>query len=812
MPRKRRYIVGRVATEPPPPPPPPTISPAAGTYATAQTVTITGVTGGIIRYTVDGSTPTAASPLYAGSFSVAVNTTVQAIQTVDGVTSAVAVASYTINTAVAPAAPAVNPASGTYSTARSVTMSAATGTTIRYTLNGSTPTTSSTVYTSALTVSATTTVKAIAVSNANGLSSTVTTRTYTISAATVGPRGSAYGPTRNTDTLTQDLSVSYPGPSGARYVSVTAGSNTTGTGTLANPWRTLGHAVTQAVSGDIIVLRAGVYHEQVQLTKPVTIQRYQREEVWLDGAVPIANNAWTADGAGRWYAPWTQAHETADPNGVESVGSCTRNTSPYPVLVTLDGVTLKQVDHWVPGTGRQNNDSLGPLAATERTHDQKVAAVTVGKFYVCAHLNRLYVGTNPLDAGGLARVSASNLRVALWVNAADVTLKGIGARRYCSFAGSTDTTASPTSLTKAAIHIVGGADRFTAETITAGINAASGMSFTGAGASNRLASPRLTDCVFAHNGGLGMSCYATANAVFRYCVWAYSNWMGFCRGWAAAGVKTARSVDPHHYDCLYEHNEATGAWFDVDCFRIRCGRSISRYNAKHGFFDEIDNQAAVASNYDLFVSNLAHDNKMTGMRNGSTPYFQAWHITSVRNEHNLIAYKDHRNICDPVESEIYNCISSDVHPDLPVDRMQDGYYNYGTTPPPTRSVRFDFNAYHRTSTSRPSNLIGWESDSGSPVNYTTLAAYRNDTSREPPREANGIELSGTSGTAAGDPFVNSAGLNFAVRSGSVLKGRAQKALTTQAAAALNLYRADGTTPYAAGQVYDAGYIDLCTVR
>ncbi|WIV60286.1 chitobiase/beta-hexosaminidase C-terminal domain-containing protein [Amycolatopsis nalaikhensis] len=78
----------------------PTFSPPGGTYSSAQTVTISSATAGAtIRYTVDGSTPTASSTLYSGPISVPNSRTVNAIALKSGMTtSPVSSASYTIGT------------------------------------------------------------------------------------------------------------------------------------------------------------------------------------------------------------------------------------------------------------------------------------------------------------------------------------------------------------------------------------------------------------------------------------------------------------------------------------------------------------------------------------------------------------------------------------------------------------------------------------------------------------------------------------------------------------------------------------------
>jgi arabinan endo-1,5-alpha-L-arabinosidase len=75
----------------------PLISPAGGSYSTAQTVTITDSTSAAtIYYTIDGTTPTTSSTKYTAALSVSSTETIKAIATATGDTnSAVATASYT---------------------------------------------------------------------------------------------------------------------------------------------------------------------------------------------------------------------------------------------------------------------------------------------------------------------------------------------------------------------------------------------------------------------------------------------------------------------------------------------------------------------------------------------------------------------------------------------------------------------------------------------------------------------------------------------------------------------------------------------
>jgi len=97
--------------------------------------------------------------------------------------------------AVSPAtsAPVFSPAAGSYSTSQSVTLSSATtGAVIYYTTNGTTPTTSSVVYSTPITVTATETLTAIAIAPSLETSSTASA-VYTIQAAGTTPINFANG-------------------------------------------------------------------------------------------------------------------------------------------------------------------------------------------------------------------------------------------------------------------------------------------------------------------------------------------------------------------------------------------------------------------------------------------------------------------------------------------------------------------------------------------------------------------------------------------------------------------------------------------
>ena len=161
----------------------PEFSPEAGAFEEVQEVALTSETGGDIYYTLDGSEPSAENgtkytePVLLqdeGEFeirAVAVNS--------KGIPSVVSSGTYTIQFPIVDA-PAVTPSTGQYSQPQQITITVPDGYTAYYTMDGTTPTSSSTQYTGPVTMpeNAQTIFMAILVNNNNGKATEATTRNY----------------------------------------------------------------------------------------------------------------------------------------------------------------------------------------------------------------------------------------------------------------------------------------------------------------------------------------------------------------------------------------------------------------------------------------------------------------------------------------------------------------------------------------------------------------------------------------------------------------------------------------------------------
>ena len=161
----------------------PIFSEAAGIYSLPQTITIGSPTPqASIYYTTDGTIPTTASTLYTEPVTLGYgNTTLQAIAVAPGFApSATTSATFLIAQSMTPT-PSLSPGSGTYSAGQTVAITDSDASAmIYYTLDGSQPSTSSTVYSGPLTLNNSVVIKALAVDPTDAPSSIVS-GTYQIS-------------------------------------------------------------------------------------------------------------------------------------------------------------------------------------------------------------------------------------------------------------------------------------------------------------------------------------------------------------------------------------------------------------------------------------------------------------------------------------------------------------------------------------------------------------------------------------------------------------------------------------------------------
>jgi len=155
--------------------PKPDIYPSSGKYTGSVSVSILASSVKVlIRYTLDGSDPTSSSPVYSEPIVIRHETTVKAIATAPGYTNSEPVTAVYSIIQQTPT-PKFNPPPGKYGMGQALTITDSDATaTIRYTIDGSTPTTKSPQYTKPFLLFGTQTIKAIAISTGRATSEVAT--------------------------------------------------------------------------------------------------------------------------------------------------------------------------------------------------------------------------------------------------------------------------------------------------------------------------------------------------------------------------------------------------------------------------------------------------------------------------------------------------------------------------------------------------------------------------------------------------------------------------------------------------------------
>jgi Right handed beta helix region/Protein of unknown function (DUF1565) len=371
-------------------------------------------------------------------------------------------------------------------------------------------------------------------------------------------------------------SSEYAVPAGARFVAPTG--DDAAAGTRSEPWRTLGHAVAEASSGDTIVLRAGTYHEQVEVppTKVLTIQAAAGEVVLMSGSRPVSG--WVAEGSAWRRDGWTAEF----PSAVASAALVDPAfpMAAHPDMVFVDGRPLIQVG--------------------------SRAAVTSGTFFVDDAADRLYIGTNPEGR----QVEGSVLSEGLNVRSPGSRVRGIGFEHYA------------THITRNGA--VKGVDGTVWEDNLFRQNAAAGLSVRGLDVVIR--NNTATD-----NGQVGFQAHVTSRLRFEGNSADRNNIERFSPAAAAGGVKFTESTDVEFRRNRSEDNRGHGFWFDESSHRAVVVGNLARRNRQGaGIMFEMSDDAIIASN--ISAENTG------GIQANEAGAVDIWNNTLVDNEYAIAVY------------------------------------------------------------------------------------------------------------------------------------------------------------------------------
>ncbi|MBL0387484.1 PHB depolymerase family esterase [Tumebacillus sp. ITR2] len=323
-------------------------SPAGGTYNNSVQVTLTAnPSNASIYYTTDGSTPTTASTKYTAPFTLAQSTTLKYFA-VDsgGKKSAVQTQSYTVNTP----APVLTPSleGNTFGGAVTVTLTPNDPTTtIYYTTNGTTPTTSSARYSGALTFSATTTLKYYGVNGA-GYASQVQTQTYTISpfSLTANPAGGTYAGA-------QSVSLAMNMPGSIYYT--TDGTTPSTTSTLySGPIQVATSKTVKYIGVDGAGNQSAVQSQTYTITTPPPVQTLTLSSIAAEDGYAYQ---FSTDGIPNSTNPYIEVGSTSLNHGEAGIVSFDTSSVPAGATIVSATLTLYRYDNTV------FNYDLGPLTA-----------------------------------------------------------------------------------------------------------------------------------------------------------------------------------------------------------------------------------------------------------------------------------------------------------------------------------------------------------------------------------------------------------------------------------------------------------------
>jgi hypothetical protein len=252
------------------------------------------------------------------------------------------------------------------------------------------------------------------------------------------------------------------------YVSTT-GNDSTGTGIISNPWKTIQKAANSMTAGDTCIIRSGTYRETVtpvysgSSAGPITFKAYEGETVTVSGANLVTG--WVKYSEGIYYAPMTGSLGSKDqifvsgemqmqarwPNStVLDPLNSTFGTVESGSASTINDKELNQpFGYWVgktlwcvPGTGYKSYSSTitGSDKGSITFEAMGAAAAGGNSYYITGNLQEL-------DSPGEWYYDSSTARLYLWaqggINPGTVTVEAkkrsyafdLSSRSYINISG-----------------------------------------------------------------------------------------------------------------------------------------------------------------------------------------------------------------------------------------------------------------------------------------------------------------------------------------------------------------------------------------
>lgn len=316
-------------------------------------------------------------------------------------------------------------------------------------------------------------------------------------------------------------------------------------GTRERPWKTLSRALQHSGPGDEVIIRDGVYRENVvartngTALAPITFEAAPGAHVVITGADRLTDWQHANVGQPIYRVPWTYRFvgwskymSHPDDGYHRLIGRCEQ--------VAIDGYLLRQV---------LEPNQLAPGTFFVDISNQVLEAWDSGG----RNLNQVF--------------SEGSTRTEIFRVEGDyVRLRGLHFRFAANMAQ------------HGAVVLAGNHD--TIEDCTFEDMNSSGATFAGEYETVRR-------CVFRNNGQLGFGANGAQDLLFTECLVENNNTKGFDRGWEAGGDKLVLCRRAVLERCRFLRNRGHGIWFDIgneDCVVRQC---LIADNEDSGIFNEI---------------------------------------------------------------------------------------------------------------------------------------------------------------------------------------------------------------------------------